>query len=78
MIFKVACASSIGMRPNHEDNYLINTSFMDSDIQQKMPEIRDVHYQFKCSRKVNIIAVSDGMGGHKAGEVASRFCVQRL
>lgn len=75
---RAACTSCIGMRPTHEDNFLLNGHIITEDVQKKMSTIRTVQYQSVCSQKVNIIAVSDGMGGHNAGEVASLFCVQAL
>lgn len=75
---RAACTSNIGMRPTHEDNFLLNGHIINEEVQEKMPAIHAVQYQSVCSQKVNIIAVSDGMGGHNAGEVASRYCVQTL
>ena len=77
-MLRAVCASSIGMRPTHEDNFLLNGRILDNDTQLKMSELKMVQLQSVCYKKVNFIAVSDGMGGHNAGEVASRFCVEKL
>lgn len=72
------CISHIGKRPNHEDNFFLNGSYLPSDIQKQMGEH---HYYFAsstASSRVQLFAVSDGMGGHNAGEIASRICVEKL
>ena len=77
-MFYAISVSNIGMRPTHEDNFLLNGHMIDCNVQQSMPETKSVQYEAMCRRKVNFIAVSDGMGGHKAGEVASRLCIEML
>ena len=77
-MLRAICASGIGMRPTHEDNFLLNGKTIDKETQQRMQTIKMIQYQSVCYKKVNFIAVSDGMGGHNAGEVASGFCVKKL
>lgn len=77
-MIRAACATGIGKRPNHEDNYLLNGRYLTDSVQKQMSEGEIIQYQSVCSRKVNLIAVSDGMGGHNAGEIASRICIERL
>lgn len=77
-MLRAVCASGIGMRPTHEDNFLLNGWILEKETQLKMPEIKMVQHQSVCYKKVNFIAVSDGMGGHNAGEIASRYCIEGL
>lgn len=75
---KPICYSHIGKRPNHEDNFLINGHYLTSDLQKQMP---DNHYCFareSSPSQVRLFAISDGMGGHSAGEVASLICAEKL
>lgn len=72
------CFSHIGKRLNHEDNFFLDGSYLPSDIQKQMGKH---HYYFAsstASSRVQLFAVSDGMGGHNAGEIASRICVEKL
>jgi protein phosphatase len=71
------CVSHIGNRPNHEDNFLFDGRFISTPEQGAMPSgvIR------ACTvpqSGVQFYAVSDGMGGHNAGEAASLICVSKL
>ena len=75
---KPVCSSHIGKRPNHEDNFLIDGSYLSSDIQKRMSDKRCYFVNGASSSNIHLYAVSDGMGGHNAGEVASRICVERL
>lgn len=75
---RAACTSSIGMRPTHEDNFLLNKHIINVETQKNMPLTHTEQYKSVCNQKVNLIAVSDGMGGHNAGEVASLYAVQAL
>jgi len=77
-MLKSVCYSHIGKRPNHEDNLWLNGRTIKTDVQNRMPEIKLIHYESTSMENVNIFAVSDGMGGHNAGEVASRICTQRI
>ncbi len=75
---KPICYSHIGKRPNHEDNFLFNSFYLTSDLQKQMS---DNHYCFASESepsKIRLFAISDGMGGHNAGEVASLICVEKL
>lgn len=75
---KVVCYSHIGKRLNHEDNFLMNSLYLTSDVQQRMLDNRCCCYIDNSVSKIQVFAISDGMGGHSAGEVASRTCVEKL
>lgn len=75
---KPVCYSHIGKRPNHEDNFLFNGKYLTSDMQKKMENHLDVFFTGNSNSPVKLFVVSDGMGGHNAGEVASRICVEKL
>ena len=75
---KPVCYSHIGKRPNHEDNFLINGLYLTSDEQKKMSDNCCCFVTDDARSKVHLFAISDGMGGHNAGEVASRICVEKL
>ncbi len=72
------CFSHIGKRINHEDNFLINDTFLTSEIQKQMSNNHHFHFSDNITSNICLYAVSDGMGGHNAGEVASRICVEKL
>lgn len=72
------CFSHIGKRLNHEDNFLINGLYLLSDSQKQMQNKCCCFISDTILSKVCLFAVSDGMGGHNAGEVASRICVEKL
>ncbi len=72
------CFSHIGKRPNHEDNFLINGLYLTSDSQKQMSDNNYCFISDTTMSKIRLFAVSDGMGGHNAGEVASRICVEKL
>lgn len=63
---------------NHEDNFLINGLYLTSDFQKQMSDNRCYFISDTAMAKVHLFSVSDGMGGHNAGEVASRICVEKL
>lgn len=68
----------IGKRLNYEDNLLINDLYLTSDEQKKMSDSCHCFSTEDVLSKVHLFAISDGMGGHNAGEVASRICVEKL
>ena len=72
------CFSHIGKRPNHEDNFFVNGYYLTPDLQKQMSDNRCCFASELALSKVRLFAVSDGMGGHNAGEVASRICVEKL
>ena len=75
---KAVCYTHIGKRTSHEDNYLFNGRYLTSDMQNAMLDHRLVCATSDDASRVRYFALSDGMGGHNAGEVASRICVERL
>ena len=72
------CYFHIGQRPNHEDNFFLNGLYLTPDSQKQMPQKRSGSICDTTRTDVRLFAVSDGMGGHNAGEVASRICVEEL
>lgn len=75
---KPICFSHIGKRPNHEDNFLIDGFYITSDSQKQMPNKLYCYASESSASKIRIYAISDGMGGHNAGEVASLICMEKL
>lgn len=75
---KPVCYSHIGKRPNQEDNFLINGLYLTSDEQKKMSDNNCCFVTDDARSKIRLFVVSDGMGGHNAGEVASQICVEKL
>lgn len=72
------CFSHIGKRLKHEDNFLISGNYLTSDMQNQMSDRYCYFFNGENSSDITLYAVSDGMGGHNAGEVASRVCVEML
>lgn len=77
-IIESICISHIGKRLNHEDNFLFNNRFLTLDMQKQMQGIQCVSLSDDSMSGVRMFAVSDGMGGHNAGEIASYLCVEKL
>jgi len=79
--FECAAISHIGNhRKNHEDNFYIG-GFLSADEQSLMTQTgtKAVIKNCVCDSSTNrLFAISDGMGGHKHGEVASRIVVENL
>lgn len=72
------CMTHIGKRTNHEDNFFLNGTYLTPDLQVQLLNRRCYSLSGAFTSKVQLYAVSDGMGGHNAGEVASRICVEKL
>lgn len=65
------CFSHIGKRLHHEDNFFINGTYLTSEEQKQMSDNHCYYFSDIATANVCLYAVSDGMGGHNAGEVAS-------
>ena len=72
------CYSHIGKRLNHEDNFLISGKYITPSVQRHMADGELLVVKGDASSKIQLFAISDGMGGHQAGEVASYICVKYL
>lgn len=72
------CFTHIGKRINYEDNFLVNNNVLPIQIQKDMVDQKVRQFSSKLGKGLQCIAVSDGMGGHNAGECASRICVEHL
>ena len=68
--------SHIGNRTNHEDNFLLGDKYLAPVFQSQMSDKQCCCVEDTFSSNVFFCAISDGMGGHNAGEVASRICVE--
>lgn len=78
-ILKVSAISNIGnVRDNHEDNLFIPDKCFIGEELQKSIKSNDKNVVFNYEGKEGAFAVCDGMGGHNAGEVASRMAVEYI
>lgn len=77
VMIEAAAVSNVGnIRTNHEDNYLLGVErYIESAKQRKMadPQVSSYHQFYG---KNGIFLVSDGMGGHSSGEIASLHTVK--
>lgn len=76
--FAAICFSHIGKRVNQEDNFFVNGTYLTPDLQRNMLNDKCYFTNEPAISGLRIYAVSDGMGGHNAGEVASLICVKEL
>ena len=72
------CLTQIGQRTNHEDNFLFQGHYLTPALQTRMVDRRPRLLQGSPVGRIQLFAISDGMGGHNAGEVASRLCMDQL
>lgn len=72
------CLTHIGERLNHEDNFLFASAILNEEQQKSLAQTKVFGLKTSSSDKVQLYAISDGMGGHNAGEVASRMVVNSL
>ena len=78
-IIRAYAISNIGnVRENHEDNLFVPmNSFIDSEVQKSITSnTKTIEYDYEGEE--GVFAVCDGMGGHNAGEVASRIAVETI
>ena len=78
---KCCVISHIGnSRENQEDNFLLHRSiYVTPSARDKMADTREL-YSHNCelNKQRLLVAVSDGMGGHACGEVASLLTVEYM
>lgn len=72
------CFSHVGQRLNYEDNFFVNGIYLTADSQKQMLDQCGHSVKEPELSRVRLFAISDGMGGHNAGEVASLICVEKL
>lgn len=77
---KIFCASHIGnSRTNQEDNFFIDGKFLDLDVVRQFSVAKpSVFVDYTDVGSNTMLAVSDGMGGHLSGEVASFLALKHL
>ena len=75
---KSICCAHIGKRQKYEDDFLFNGIYLTSDMQNQISDNFDYFISNNNIPDVGLFAISDGMGGYNAGEVASRICVEKL
>lgn len=77
----ISAISHIGnSRDNQEDNYLVHRGgYLPSDVRDDMSKKRNPHcIKGTIEKDRFLVAVSDGMGGHACGEVASLLTVEYI
>lgn len=64
------------VRPNNEDHFLV--ARFDRSMRTLLTNLPPGHIPEHCGETAYAMLVADGMGGHSAGEVASRSAVRML
>jgi len=75
---RAVCCSHIGKRSNHEDNFFFDGKILTAQEQAAMNARRMLSMTARSTAAAQVYAVSDGMGGYNAGEVASRLCAEMV
>lgn len=77
-ILKSICLAHVGKRDKYEDNFLIAGQQIDSNALNMLVQNKIFSLSSRINSKVSFFAISDGMGGHNGGDVASCICVEKL
>ena len=68
----------MGKRSTNEDNFLFAKRWINEKTRDMRLHDQLITLYSKPTEVVNFFAIADGMGGHNAGEIASRICVKTL
>ena len=73
LALSVAACSDVGRkRATNEDSFLI------FDLGPRTTHTRDIEVDTEVDAPGVLLAVADGMGGHRSGEIASQLCIDAM